>query len=205
MLDELASSSSPTSSNSRIHSIREFPEFRVRIDLRNPGPSRKEIDRLTEEVGADCPVARRLMAESSTRMKLPGEGIVWKCVECSSSRQWFKSKCVEHAVVASTPKSKNLDTTTDEKVKSFVERFVTPARLRQGLDHLREFNLPADSSSTGAFVKWVSGDTLTEGAADIEEDTAVERRDDFKKAASRAVSQEARRWYRTVYEMPCFE
>ena len=116
MLDELASSSSPTSSNSRIHSIREFPEFRVRIDLRNPGPSRKEIDRLTEEVGADCPVARRLMAESSTRMKLPGEGIVWKCVECSSSRQWFKSKCVEHAVVASTPKSKNLDATTDEKV-----------------------------------------------------------------------------------------
>ena len=76
--------------------------------------------------------------------------------------------------MASTPKSKNLDATTDEKVKSFVERFVTPARLRQGLDHLREFNLPADSSSTGAFVKWVSGDTLKEWAAEIEEDTAIE-------------------------------
>jgi hypothetical protein len=56
---------------SSVHSILEFPEFVVRVNLLNPGPAQTEIDQLTEEIGAECPVARKLIQSVHLKMKRP--------------------------------------------------------------------------------------------------------------------------------------
>jgi hypothetical protein len=191
------STSGGNGSSRNVYSVFEFPRFHVKLDARDPEPARELIDRLTEEVGSDCPVARKLLTASDSagnakKLKLPGEGIVWKCQH--GSRHWFKSKCEAHAVVADTPKKreKNGDGGNDVVVDEFLARYVTPARLRQGLDYLREFNLPMATSSTRAFVKWVRDDTLKEGADD---DSLVHGDEALQKAVSRAISDAARKWW----------
>ena len=65
----------------------------------------------------------------------------------------------------------------------------TKARLRQGLDHLREMQLPVIRASTGDFIRWVWQDTQKEEADSIAE-LGLDRA-----ALGKAVSKRALEWY----------
>lgn len=73
----------------------------------------------------------------------------------------FKTKDPRHSV----SKVKTIASVDPEKVKGikeFIEYAVTDNRLNQGLDYLKECNLPIEMTSTGEFIKWVMKDILKE-------------------------------------------
>lgn len=149
----------------RIKSVYDFPTFEVEVDFELPTLTQNTLSELTLKVADDCPVARKLLPEFEG--KLLGEGIVWSSLpvgieEYDKNGQYlFKTKDPRHSV----SKVKTIASVDPEKVKGikeFIEYAVTDNRLNQGLDYLKESNLPIEMTSTGEFIKWVMKDILKE-------------------------------------------
>jgi len=161
----------------RIFNIAQFETFNFTLDI-NSIPDEDYISEtsgklqvLAERIGSECPIAKYFNIEGE------GEGIVWKCIEFPGfSDLWFKSKCLKHSVrhekILKGPKLIN-----DDGLE-----FVTEARLLQGIDYLREFNLNIDITSLGIFIKWVVDDIFKE-----------ER--DLDKSASKSITNKCRQWF----------
>ncbi len=144
------------------------------------------LEHLTLSVEQECPFAKSFGVSGI------GEGIVWRPANLSNcSRYWFKTKGSQHTV----SKLKTLQEPSAEQVRAlnnvevFVQSVVTEPRLKQGLDYLREMNLPADNKQTGTFVNWILEDIYKE-----EKDSIVELRLDSK-ALKKQAQLVARRWY----------
>lgn len=173
-------------SSLRIYNIYNFKTFEIKVD------KDKIIDRLdtiqsyTEEIGLCCPVAQKLGFNGK------GEGIVWRCKEDKTHRLWFKTKCNAHAVVnekIKLPPSYNKVFAVD-----FAHKYTTDERLHQGLDYLREYNLPYDTSSMGVFIKWVVEDIFREyNEEPIDIKVIPLCRKDITKLASE--------WYKRYYQI----
>lgn len=75
-----------------------------------------------------------------------------------------------------------------EKVASvdeFVEKTCTENRLKQGLDKLKEMGLEQTSQNTGAFLKWVLSDCITENLETLSE-SGLTTKDVSSKLAAKA-------------------
>ena len=174
----------------RIYNIRQFPRYHVTIDMIDPMASLNEIEKVTKDVGTNCPVAAALGTPGS------GEGIVWIPQEHHiglHSRVWFKSKTEEHMVTPARnriakPASQSLPVSdTAAAAMEFVQDNLTTARLQQGLDYLREFNMQADSKHLGHFLRWVAEDTIKEDGQDLGAEVI--------KASKKIIANRGKTWY----------
>jgi hypothetical protein len=150
-----------------VYSILDFPMYRVTVDFNNPNEALEEIERLTQEVENDCPVARHFNSPGL------GEGIVWRPTnpQWDTTKMWFKSKGEKHKEVHDTQTQKankfKLEMDEVKSINEFTEMYLTEPRFNKGLDYLREMNISIDITSTGQFVKWMCNDILKEGEAHI--------------------------------------
>ncbi|KAK4693472.1 hypothetical protein P7C71_g3940, partial [Lecanoromycetidae sp. Uapishka_2] len=136
----------------------DFFEHELFFD--NVNASEEQIRKLTDEVEAECPFAKKL-GQSGL-----GEGIVWKATKyCGEPKFWFKSKGDLLAVsnVAKMPASA-VDKENRERVDNFAHAIVTENRLEQGWDLLEHKN----AGGLGAFLKWVQNDCLVEEKREME-------------------------------------
>lgn len=151
-----------------LFTVHDFPTYTVDIDFNNVRVAAEQIDALVEAVEKECPVAKALGAEGI------GEGIVFRCVEAlthegafeqfnlSDGGYWFKAKGEAHKHTKSAKAGVEVDYAKLASVDEFATAVVTPARIQQALDFLRDEGLPIDKTSTGLFVKWVLNDVLEE-------------------------------------------
>lgn len=170
-----------------VHLNTDFPVFFMNIDFNKPEQFQQSLIDLTIEVEKDCPVARKFLPDSTD--ELIGEGIVWEAAQTSDlpfsvEGLRFKTKGEKHSV----SKVKVLVPVDLEKVASvdeFVEKTCTENRLKQGLDKLREMGLEATSQNTGAYLKWVMSDCITENLETLSE-SGLTTKDVSSKLAAKA-------------------
>ena len=148
-----------------IYNIARAGEYHATMDINDTQAVVADLIALTEKVEKECPFGKTFSVSGT------GEGIVWVCEEHKdSSRYWFKVKGEEHAV----SKVKTLkDTTPEEKeqlknVATFISKALPEARLRQGLDYLREMNLERSIKNIGTYISWIVKDVLKEDGDTIE-------------------------------------
>lgn len=106
-----------------------------------------------------------------------GEGVVWRLVGDSVKTYGdlaFKVKGEKHSI-SKVKTIAPVNVERIEKITEFVNYACTENRLNQGLDYLKEQNLPLDPTSTGNFIKWVMNDVLKE-----ESDVLLENGLDWK-------------------------
>lgn len=166
-----------------IYDIHQFAKWFININFEKPEVAQNLLAALTTAVEASCPVGKVLGQEGI------GEGIVWRCVEDTSSDMWFKVKGEKHS--ASKVKTlASVDVEAVEKVRDFVAMTVTEARLEQGLNNLVNEQLkPFDMTSMGDFLRWIHGDVVKEEADTIETSGL-----DSKKLGG-PIALAAKRWY----------
>lgn len=165
----------------QIRNIYEFETFAVDIDFNSPESAQNELVNLTLKVENECPVGAALGSKGI------GEGIVFMCHD-SYRRYIFKSKGEKHSV-SKVNKLNSVDVEEIKNIREFVSKAVPEPRLKQGLDYLREQNLPFEDKNVGHFIKWVIGDVFKE-----ESDAIAKNNLDAKKV-SKEVSNVARKWY----------
>lgn len=164
-----------------IFNILMFEHEIIEIDFNKPD---EYINRLVEKataIGDECPVGKYFGVEKEV-----GEGIV--LISIDGDRYAFKVKDDRHSVSKVKTLSK-VDEVAIANAKEFVDATVTPARLEQGIDYLKEMNLSIDEKSTGVFIKWVVDDVIKE-----ESDIILAKQLDFKKVKSQ-IGQIARQFY----------
>lgn len=161
-----------------IFNILQFPYFELDIDFNKPELFINDLASLTDNVEKECPVGKYFDVSGT------GEGIVWEHIN-DNKRYIFKVKGEKHQV----SKVKTL-TTVDieeiENIKSFVDYAVTENRLTQGIDKMRELNIPIIDKSTADYLKWVYNDVIKE-----ESDTIEKNNINIKKIG-KAISAKAR-------------
>jgi hypothetical protein len=172
----------------RVYSINAFPKYHMGIDFNNPAEAQEKLDALTLAVEDVCPIGKHLGAEGI------GEGIVWTCTTPpfdKASRFWFKTKGPKHRIVEpKRTQGTEIDPEIAKSIDEFIEVVVTPARLEQGMQHLREEGVKfITEKSTGDFLKWISNDVLKEEADRLE----LSKLD--RKVLNRKVSKVARDWF----------
>jgi len=136
--------------------VTQFPTWKMTIDIENPQFSQNDLVEITNAVEAECPVGKHFGVSGI------GEGVVWSA-DVYGQRVRFKVKGREH----STHHVKVLAAVDVERVgtlNDFVANALTPSRLDQGLDYLREQGLPITLQSTGDFIRWIIGDVFKEDA-----------------------------------------
>lgn len=145
-----------------IYNIEQFPKWFMHINFERPDVSQDLLSKLTLAVEDSCPVAKFFGQEGI------GEGIVWKCIDHTSSDYWFKVKGEKH----SASKVKVLaavDVAFMDSIQNFVTYAVTDNRLEQGLQNLiTEQGKPFAMSSMGDFIRWVHNDVMKEEADTVE-------------------------------------
>jgi hypothetical protein len=142
-----------------------FKTWKIEIDFSNPALMQNELVRITQEVEADCPVARYFKPDAEIGC-LIGEGVVWVVEEGQDcgfdvSSVMMKIKGAKHSV----SKVKTVAEVDVEKVKSiadFIEYAATENRLEQMFQKAVELQLEISAKSTGAYIKLVVGDILKE-------------------------------------------
>jgi len=161
------------------------PVYLIDIDFENPALSQNSLVKWTQEIEAGCPVADFFGVENGT-----GEGIVWRCTTegWEDTDFWFKTKGDKHTA-SKVRTIAEIDVTKVNNVNDFVDRTVTESRLKQGLSHLEEMNLPFARSSTGEYLRWVVNDIATE-EADVMEASMLTAKD-----IGRPISSQASKWF----------
>jgi len=149
-----------TLNDNNIHLITQFPTYEVDVDFNKPEEASVKFSEITEAIEKECPVGKAFGVSGI------GEGAVWRPV--GGEYTWFKVKGKKH----SSSKVKTLAPVDIEKVKTvneFVEKVVTDSRLEQGINYLKEMEIPIDIKSTGKYIKWVVNDIRTEEAETMKE------------------------------------
>lgn len=121
-----------------------------------------------------------------------GEGLVFypeenDRIECLSyAERLFKAKGEKHQVVK-TKKPVQIDPEKVKTIEEFVELFVTPSRLEQGVTEA--CNGEFDMKKMGDFLKWFTGDVKKESTAELERAKLT------WKEVNKPVMNTARKWY----------
>lgn len=115
----------------RIYNIQQFPFWDITIDFNNPNDAIDEMNRLTMEVGSECPVAKSLGIIGS------GEGIVWVPRIWSQGTDptnlWFKTRADRISLHHKNHKPKSVDDLVNNLVSLLDE-----ARLDQAIEYKQE-------------------------------------------------------------------
>jgi hypothetical protein len=150
-----------------IHFITDFPTYAIDIDFNDPGASLDELERLTLEVEAECPVAKALGLIGV------GEGIVWECFHPKLGRLTFKTKGSKHKGTKNS-RIVQIEPEVLASMAAFTEAVLTESRLEQGYGILVADHGEVTDKHIGAFLKWVGQDVLKE-ETDTMEASGLER------------------------------
>ncbi len=152
---------SPTTEIGNIHT--DCAGWTVTIDFSDPASveaGRAEVQRLTDEVAAQCPYGEAYNLTGA------GEGIVWMPTGEYHGREdlYWKHKSAAHSVVDLKVKKERPVVADDvlAAINAFIEMTVTDNRLDQGIDALDQQGLGAEKRNTGKFVRWVTDDVERE-------------------------------------------
>lgn len=172
-----------TLNSNQVYVITQFQTYELVIDFNNPSAVQNEMIALTEKVEQECPVGKYFGVSGV------GEGIVWSHNSPEYGFLQFKVKGEKH----SNSKVKTLAPVDEEAfaaVKDFVATYVTESRLEQGIHVMKsELQLEPIDKNVGAFIRWVTNDTIKE-----EENSILQNSLDPKKIA-KEISNVARKWY----------
>tara|TARA_R110000772_G_scaffold20466_2_gene56795 strand:- start:88947 stop:90002 length:1056 start_codon:yes stop_codon:yes gene_type:complete len=144
------------SNENKVFNILDFQTFEIEIDFNFPKLVQDKLSTITENVEQECPVAKALGHSGI------GEGVVWIC-DYKGTRHTFKVKGKEHSV--SNTSDETLAPVDVEKLNSiqeFVNYSVTRARVEQGLGEVFNSSEEYDRKRTGAFLKWITNDIMSE-------------------------------------------
>lgn len=156
------------------------------IDFNNPEGISKTLDELTKKVEDECPFTKKYFDISGI-----GEGIVWTASlshQGETKNFLFKTKGDKH----SNSKVKTFDASKYEgieKAVQFANNFLTESRLNQGLEYLREMEIPIESKSTGDFLRWIVNDIMEE-----EKQLIIENEINVK-VLNKTIACQARNWF----------
>lgn len=165
-----------------LYFITDYKGWEIAIDFNDPAAALAQLEALTLDVEAACPVAQAMGGEGI------GEGIVWTCVDARYGRLTFKTKGDKHKGT----KSEKLVSVAPEVLASrmaFVEAVLTESRLEQGYDVLRATQKAVRLEQLGAFLKWIGQDVLKE-----ESDTLTASGLDRKDVMG-PLNQKAKTWF----------
>lgn len=131
--------------------INQFPTYKMSIDFTKPQESINGLTELTEQVEAECPVAKHFGVNGI------GEGIVWS-TEYEGSLLQFKVKGEKHSVTK-VKKLVQVDTEKLNSINEFVEYAVTDNRLNQAVEQV--FTSQGKEPcirEMGSIIKWMMQD-----------------------------------------------
>jgi hypothetical protein len=170
-----------TGEGSLVHFITDFPRYTIDIDFNNPEASLDELERLTLEVEAECPVAKALGGSGM------GEGIVWVCFHPKLGRLVFKTKGSKHKGTKNS-RLVQIEPEVLASMEAFTEAVLTESRLEQGFGILLADHGAVTAEHIGAFLKWVGQDVLKE-ESDTLEASGLER-----KQVMGRINNQAKKW-----------
>jgi hypothetical protein len=169
----------------RVFTNARWPVFEITIDFENVEEAQAKLEKLTEQVEKECPVAAAFDIHGT------GEGIVWTCSEVGweSSRYWFKVKGDKHK----NTKTKKAGISPEKLagIQEVVDTLITENRLAQGFESVKE-KLGVNTlteKNTGDFIKWIITD-ITEEDIDIVAKSGLTIRE-----ISGQASKIARKWF----------
>jgi hypothetical protein len=157
-----------------------FKRYSITIDFNNPQASEELLEAMVNEVEKCCPVGNAFGVQGI------GEGIVFVNADRSV---FFKVKGDKHSGGSKAVKV----TAGMEKVDlgEFLKLTLTEARLKQGLEYLKEIEKPISKASTPLFLTWVVNDIMKEEMGVIEENRLLDK----LKQVKSELSDCARRWF----------
>ncbi len=173
-----------------IYSIVDGPVHPLELDFEDRGALElvaARIEQLTNAIDERCPWAARFGVEG------PGEGLVWQPLgeHFGDDELTFKSKGEKHQVAARKDKRKAaLEPEQLASRDAFVEHALTPARLAQGLEVLRELGQPIEMRSLGSYLSWIARDIQRECADEIEANVI-----DWRQVA-KPINEQAKAYFR---------
>ena len=146
-------------SHSGMRCIYDFPSWKMMIDFNRPEEFQNELGALTQQVEAECPVAKKLGVSGV------GEGIVWwaaPTAEFNTDGLIFKVKGEKHSeshvkVLAA------VDTEKIASIRELVAAIATPHRMEKKLE-----GIDLDLKNTGVYMKVVTADVMKEESDTIE-------------------------------------
>jgi hypothetical protein len=157
-----------------------FKRYSITIDFNNPNASEEILEAMVNEVETECPVGKAFGVSGI------GEGIVFINKDRSV---FFKVKGDKHSggnkAVRVSAGMEKVD------LGEFLKLTLTEARLKQGLDYLKEIEKPISKASTPLFLSWVVNDIIKEEMGVIEENGLVDK----LKQVKSELSDCARRWF----------
>jgi len=164
-----------------IQFITDFKQWSLDINFNDPGHIIDELERLTLEVEAVCPVAQALGVQGI------GEGIVWTLNDPKFGKLMFKTKGDKHKGT----QTKHLVTVAPEiieGIQAFTDAVVTESRLQQGFDLLQTQHRKVTLDHVGDFLKWVGMDVIKE-ESDTLKASGLDRKD-----VMGSVNKQAKKW-----------
>lgn len=179
--DIVAAWSGERRAGSLVQFIAEYPQWTIDIDFNDPEAILDELERLTLEVEAECPVAKALGLSGM------GEGIVWTYHDQLHGRLWFKTKGAKHKGTRNS-RLVQIEPEVLASLDAFTEAVVTESRLEQGFELIRATHGTVNETHIGDFLKWVGQDVLKE-ESDTLDASGLER-----KQVMGRVNQRAKTW-----------
>ncbi|KAG4072859.1 hypothetical protein HA402_002602 [Bradysia odoriphaga] len=138
-----------------IYNIYDFPTYDIDINFECPQLVQNKLIEITESVEEQCPVGSHFNRNGL------GEGVVWTEWEKSNGNLVFKVKGEKHSVTKVETLAA-VDTVKCENLQSFVNYACTENRMEQGLEYMREQQLPIEMKNFVVFMKWIVGDIVKE-------------------------------------------
>lgn len=151
-----------------VYSIYDFATWEFKIDFNYPRTIEQELTKITEEVEAECPVAKHFGISGI------GEGVVWSCGGLR-----FKVKGEKHSV-SKVKKLVSADPEELNSIKDFVDYAVTPSRVKQAIQEVNAI----DRTATGEVIRWVANDIIAE-----ESDVLAKNNLPWKKVAGQVANK----------------
>ena len=164
-----------------IYNIHQFGIWTVEIDFNQPEMVQNTIRDMVLAVEAECPVAKFFGVSGI------GEGIVFSATYNGNFYQ-FKAKGEKYSATK-VKTIASVDVEKFAKVQEFVKAACSESRLAQGINYLKEMQIPMEMTSIPQYIRWVNLDIIKE-----ESDTIIENQLDPKHIAQ-AASQISRAYF----------
>ena len=151
-----------------IINVQRVPPYVVKFDPSNltlSNPALHEMQRLADEVEAECPFA------ASFGIKGRGEGIVWKLGTpegMASARYWLKTKGPQFGPENRIKPISAADEKAKDDIDAAAAAWVSERRIEQAFEYLAEMGTPEQARKT-TFINWIRADILKEEATEIEQ------------------------------------
>lgn len=172
----------PDQSSPELRFITDFAQYSITIDFNHPEAALDELERLTREVEAQCPVAHALGQPGI------GEGIVWSCTEVAYGPLMFKTKGAKHKGTR-TQRIVDIAPEVMSSLQAFVVAVVTENRLQQGYDRIRDRKGRVGLDDIGEFLDWLGKDVMKEEIDTLRASGLA------RKQVMHAVNQAAKKWF----------